>query len=876
VFSGLSIGKGHLQEAVYLNGVDSYLQTPLTFNGWQELTISLWVMPEEAPSRGSLSDILDVGHTTAERCALQLDNSTQTVDWHYAGGDVVFKLPSDTWSYLVLTADNKEKKIQAYRNGIKMGESVMIGEPKFDDTPLTFGRMAKADARYFKGAIDEVTVFDRPMNTEETRRLYCYYMEKVGVRQEVLEVLGELKQTKETISQETGALKSRVGALEQEVSVTSERVDSAVTQLGEQIKASTEAISQQKEVLASRVGALEQKIDGTTARVDSTVAQVGELRRLYDLSIINQPPAKDTPRPNVIMIVSDTLRADHVSAINPRAEYRTPNIDSLAEMGVLFRNAIAQGPFTRSSMGSVFTGLYPSEHKAYEGLLPGQRNKNDMQVARNIGSFLDRLRASGYGTYMVSQNYNPSDHGIPITTIFSSDPRPKNDIDAKPKTAIDYTVDFIKTATSPYFLYLHIIDPHDPYDNALDIDPTLPPRQIKSPASSYEDSITVNDARLEYRKHCLEIVGVDRELGRLIDCLRDRDYFKDNVLIFFGDHGEYFNERPELHSAERPMDKLFPYAHGFDLHQEQIHVPLILVTPTIHKKGIVVDQFVEIRALFFTIPELAGSGSINDEIHPQSLMPLILNGEKGGYCISEGIASTTKNTKFNVPPFSVEQKSIISPDGLKLIYNTLYGTCTLYDLKSDPAELHPLDPNENEGRILELRCALANRIDIDADFIRPEPYEHILSMPQNRMVARINATCFNGDHFPAYALDEDPNTSWQVNSDSPLPVHLTLTLKNPARIEQLRIKPRPDNPQWLRKADLLASDDGCTWEKVADILVTACSTEEKAWEISVDRCYKYYRLNITEPFYAQQNTISIAEVRLVLKDSDKLALKDLR
>lgn len=834
VFSNLGMDDGYFQKAVYFNGTNSFLQTPLTFNNWQSVTVSLWVKPEHDLKK-DISIIFDVGHTEKERCAFQLDNISRSAAWLYAGANIIVELKHSVWSHIVLVADGNEKKIKAYCNGIKVGEADVLPTPNFDDTPFTLGKLAKADDRYFKGAIDEVVVWNRPLDERDVKTLYLCYKERAGVPQEVIK-------TSETVE----ILKQSVGVMSKEI-----------------------------EVLKNTVVILEQKIDGISAKIDSITRKIDELKKLHDLSTITHSLTKNGSKPNIIMIVSDTLRADHVSAINSTVEYETKNIDRLAQMGVLFSNAISQAPFTFSSMGSIFTGMYPSVHKAYSGLLPNHRGRYNEQIQIGVMGFTDILRENGYGIYTITQNYNPTEHGILMTPIFqvkahnydiNGKPIANYDISGKPLVAINHTIDFLKSATHPYFLYVHIIDPHDVYDNALDIDPSLP-RRLSGPANSY--AATVNDLNLEHKKYCLEIQGVDKELGRLIDYLVSIDYFKDNALIFLSDHGEYFNERPEFHSDIRPINKLFPYPHGFDLHQEQIHVPLAIITPAVPRKGLVVTQFVETRALFPTILEIADLKCINSRIYPKSLLPLTKNGGKGEYCISEGVLHITEDTRLNTEPFNIEYKSIISPEGLKLIHNTLHKSDIVYDLNKDPGELHPLDHTTRETEILALKHTLADRIDINADFIKPEPYETILSMPQNCLISGINATNSDKDHSLIYIFDNDLQTFWQNDQNIPLPVSLTFVLKKPCSIKQLRLTPRQDNPQWFKNARLLASNDGYTWDTLADIAVTDYSKEEKPWEFSINKTYCYYKLDILEITDVQQNTVSIAELRLIIKDSNR-------
>ena len=94
-------------------------------------------------------------------------------------------------------------------------------------------------------------------------------------------------------------------------------------------------------------------------------------------------------------------------------------------------------------------------------------------------------------------------------------------------------------------------------------------------------------------------------------------------------------------------------------------------------------------------------------------------------------------------------------------------------------------------------------------------------------------------------------------------------MKKPCSIEQLRLAPRQDNPQWFKSAQLLASNDGYTWDTLADIAVTDYSKEEKLWEFSINKTYCYYKLDILELADVQQNTVSIAELRLITKDLNR-------
>ena len=817
--SNVKVVEGFSGRARYFNGKDSYITVPLDFKGWRDLSISLWVKME--PENRGAAVIFDKGYEKKKNFAVYAAGPAKGGERSYnllfEDKSIGFNIPAGEWAHVTVVRDAGSKVFEVYLNGKKtsdaaLSEDILSG----DSTPLTLGRLAKKNGGYFRGAMDEVSVWQRPLSPEEVKRLYSFYAEKAASR-------------KDSPDEAQGT-----------------------------------------EFLESKIEVLEQKVDGISAKIDSIARQVAELRNLYDVSVVSRFPQKDKKRPNVIMIISDSLRADHVSAINPKAEYKTRTIDRLAGMGAVFTNAITQGPHTTAAMGSIFTGLYPSEHKGYMGLLPRHRRlKGDVPVTEGISSFMDKLGANGYGSYVVTQRYSPSSHGMPITTVMQVEPGGVNrNVVMKPKYAIDNAIDFLKSAQSPYFLYLHVWDPHEPYDSALDIDPALPPRQGGPTYTEDISVVTSNDLAIEHKKYNIEIQGTDRELGRLVDYLSEKGYFEDNILIFLGDHGEYFNERSAFHSPEMPIDKLFPWPHGFDLHQELIHVPLVMVAPHL-KKGTVVDQFVETRSLFSTIVEFTGSCCIDEKIHPKSLTSVIKE-RKGDYVISEGILQKIKRKSGPEPYPFAELKSIISPDGFKLIHHTLYKTNLLYNLKEDPLEQKPLDPRGREQQILELRRRLEARIDIDEDFIKPEPYDTILSMPDNRLLSGINASSSDRGHPIAYLIDENPETFWQNNARVALPVSLTFVFKEPVKVERLIFKAPPDKDSWFKNASLVAGDDGYKWDKIADVSVNDPSSGgDRGLDVKAGRGYRYYRINIMDAYNAEQNTVSISELKLLTSGAPK-------
>lgn len=160
------IVKGPWGNARHFNGRDSYIKTPVSFNGWKALTVSLWVRPEKKDNN-TLSVILDNGHDASKNFVVQSAeiNNPDSERWvlHFNGKDAFLNIPFEQWTHLVITADTESRTVKAYTNGKEAGIIATDGF-EFGDIPLTIGKLAKGDERYFKGSIDEIVIINISIN----------------------------------------------------------------------------------------------------------------------------------------------------------------------------------------------------------------------------------------------------------------------------------------------------------------------------------------------------------------------------------------------------------------------------------------------------------------------------------------------------------------------------------------------------------------------------------------------------------------------------------------------------------------------------------------------------------------------------------------
>lgn len=148
-------------KALYFNGNNSFIQTPLEVHEWDRLEILFWVKPEKKED-GSLSVIFDNGHTSATDFTVQTaDESGKRWVWHCNGLDIFLDLPLNQWSFVTVSADRINGVLKAYVDDFKVGE-IRTGKTfRFGSSPLTIGKLANSNERFFKGAISDLIVLKK-------------------------------------------------------------------------------------------------------------------------------------------------------------------------------------------------------------------------------------------------------------------------------------------------------------------------------------------------------------------------------------------------------------------------------------------------------------------------------------------------------------------------------------------------------------------------------------------------------------------------------------------------------------------------------------------------------------------------------------------
>ena len=318
-----------------------------------------------------------------------------------------------------------------------------------------------------------------------------------------------------------------------------------------------------------------------SSREDKSISDIEKLMKPLDVSELN-----------ILFFTLDTTRADHLGCYGyHRAE--TPNMDRLAETGILFKNTTCQVPLTLPSHSSIFTGTYPFYH--------GVRDNGGFYLESDRTTLAEVLKENGMatsafvGAFVVDSRWG-LDQGIDYyydNFDFTEYKRVSLDsVQRKGGKVIEAFFEwFEKNYQKRFFSWIHLYDPHTPYE---------PPEPYKTRFSKWDWGLYDG-----------EIAYVDDLIGKVLDKLMERDVLEKTLIVIVGDHGESLGQHKEP-------------THGFFVYDAAISVPLIMHLPSRYLRGKKVNARVETVDIMPTLLHILGL-PLPSEIQGKSLLPLILD-----------------------------------------------------------------------------------------------------------------------------------------------------------------------------------------------------------------------------------------------------------
>jgi arylsulfatase A-like enzyme len=380
---------------------------------------------------------------------------------------------------------------------------------------------------------------------------------------------------------------------------------------------------------------------------------------------------------NIVLITIDTLRADHLSCYGYERR-TTPNIDKIAEKGIIFKNAIAPSSWTAPAMVSLFTSVYPINHGVIHGSVTNKKVYHQEVFSDDLTTLTEILNEHGYTTFGVASNLHLNGkfgfaRGFDYFEC----------LPFLPARVVNKTVYAWKEKikqSDKFFLWVHYSDPHWPYiprkpwvkeyfsedhGNGQNWLTKLPKyhSQTASYLKKHPESLPALEALYDS-----EINYVDAFLGALFRTLKLE---KNSLIIITSDHGEEFLEHGQM-------------GHTNNLHQESIHIPLIVKFPHSSKQEIVNEQrnLVDIMPTVLSFLDFKPAEQISGKSFWGNRISLF--GIKKGL-----IKKGRRHYNFSeLDKFSI-QKTLLTPKW-KYIYNYRNKKEQLYHMKSDPLELNNL------------------------------------------------------------------------------------------------------------------------------------------------------------------------------------------
>jgi choline-sulfatase len=381
--------------------------------------------------------------------------------------------------------------------------------------------------------------------------------------------------------------------------------------------------------------------------------------------------APRSPAPDVYLITIDTLRADHLGCYGYK-QIETPALDALAADGIRFAQAFTHSPITNTSHTTILTGLLPSVHGVTDFGVP---------LAPQHVTASELLKKQGYQTaafigavILDSNTLAPGlDRGFDFYDNFpKSDSADADSKGGKKKERWDRVERrgmevvehaeawFDKHRTGPHFVWVHLFDPHDPYE---------PPPPF---AEKYKDHLYDG-----------EIAYADSAVANWIAFLKKAGAYDNAIIIVSGDHGEGLGEHGED-------------THGLFLYDSTLHIPLLVKMPVkaagSARRGVVLDAQVrttDILPTILAVTEVAAPAELNGE----SLLPLI---DAHGASSSGGRAlfgETDYPLRWGWAPLRA-----LRADNTKWIEAP---RAELYDLQADPKEMKNLYASGGENSKLQ-------------------------------------------------------------------------------------------------------------------------------------------------------------------------------
>lgn len=408
------------------------------------------------------------------------------------------------------------------------------------------------------------------------------------------------------------------------------------------------------------------------------------------------PPVE--PVDNVVLICIDTVRWD-TWWVPERAGFED-EFTRWGQQALVMSRAASTAPWTVPAVGSVLTGLYPSQHGG--GLFKSEVANLAKQVPSALIPGLPTLPAilneQGVRTLGVSSHpWFQASYGFE---------QGFDDLHLRAKTARVTghgfeMLDAVDTASERFLLYLHYMEAHDQHldleqsrQRAADLDPGRRQNLLDTaPEAACDDPDS--DICARYLTYAETVLKLRREIAVILRELNDRGLLDSTLVMVYSDHGEEFHDHLQV-GLERNVDPrgIYGFGHGQSLYQEQLHVPLLVWHPQYGGRN--VDEAVSLVDVLPGIIDWMGLDLPTEIQYPgKSLAGPVERAASAAFTASDFGQRWPGNSERNLfasgIAYGPEQMAVIEGPA-KLIWHQIDNSREFYNLQTDPMELTP-DPS---------------------------------------------------------------------------------------------------------------------------------------------------------------------------------------
>jgi len=380
---------------------------------------------------------------------------------------------------------------------------------------------------------------------------------------------------------------------------------------------------------------------------------------IFGVSIVGCSDSQVHSRPNLVLIVVDTLRADHLEIYGYERK-TSPALKKLAERGVVYEQHVASAGQTVPSTLTLLTSLHPAEH-GFRHLGNGHFSKNRPVYPDALTLLPEVFKEAGYATAgfvgnPFLQDKNGFSQGYDHFIYSDAD-------GARLTNAAIRWMEQRASDEEPFFLYVHYFDVHTPYRPPGRFREMFPRpadgRVIES--NGRVPGVRKRDIRTTLALYDGGIAYVDDQIGRLLEHLDELGVLKETVVAVTSDHGEEFMD----HGG---------FGHGTHVHGELVRAPLVIAGPGVPEPGRREEELTHHLDLAPTLLSLLGLG-VPDEF-------------RGEPFEGAGTVAFAEDGPFYA----------VHADGYKLIVNTNTDGAQVYSL-DDALDQSPLEEPEIERRL---------------------------------------------------------------------------------------------------------------------------------------------------------------------------------